>query len=353
MRIALLSPVFWPEVRRGTERFARELADGLLERGHRVTLVTSHPGRPGVAMEDGLHVVRLRRPPGGAFLAARGWEEHLLHLPFVRRVLAADPPDVAHALYPTDALAVPAGVPLVLSLMGLPSRSWVVAAHPRPLILRRAVHRARAVTVLSQAAAALARRDLGAEARVIAPPVDLEAFSPGAGRADVPTVLCAADHSVPRKGVGELLRAWPAVRAARPGARLVLSRVPGVADPRGEGVEVCDLDDRDALVAANREAWVAALPSRGEAFGLVAAEALACGTPCVVRDDGALPEVVDDEAVGRRFGDGGLAAALLEGLQLAEREGTAGACRARAQAFSREACVAAYDDLYREVLRAG
>ena len=36
VHVALLNPVFWPEVRRGSERFARELADGLLARGHDV-----------------------------------------------------------------------------------------------------------------------------------------------------------------------------------------------------------------------------------------------------------------------------------------------------------------------------
>ncbi len=33
-RVALLHPVYWPEVRRGAERMTRELADGLAARGH-------------------------------------------------------------------------------------------------------------------------------------------------------------------------------------------------------------------------------------------------------------------------------------------------------------------------------
>ena len=42
MRVAVAHPFFWPEVRRGAERFAHELARGLGERGHDVRLVTSH-----------------------------------------------------------------------------------------------------------------------------------------------------------------------------------------------------------------------------------------------------------------------------------------------------------------------
>jgi hypothetical protein len=34
LAVGVLTPCFWPEVRRGTERFARELADGLIARGH-------------------------------------------------------------------------------------------------------------------------------------------------------------------------------------------------------------------------------------------------------------------------------------------------------------------------------
>ena len=52
-RVALLTPTYWPEVRRGTERFAHELGVGLTQRGDDVTIVTSHKGRPATATEDG------------------------------------------------------------------------------------------------------------------------------------------------------------------------------------------------------------------------------------------------------------------------------------------------------------
>jgi len=53
-----MNPCYWPEVRRGAERFVRELANGLIERGHRPRLITSHPGRPSNRVEDGMAVLR-------------------------------------------------------------------------------------------------------------------------------------------------------------------------------------------------------------------------------------------------------------------------------------------------------
>ena len=104
MRVALLSPVFWPEVRRGTERFARELADGLLARGHEPRLIAGHAGLPSTTVEDGLPVTRVPRLPE-ARLRRRLYEDHLTHVPFARAALARSQADIAHALHATSALA--------------------------------------------------------------------------------------------------------------------------------------------------------------------------------------------------------------------------------------------------------
>ena len=53
------------------------------------------------------------------------------------------------------------------------------------------------------------------------------------------------------------------------------------------------VEDRD-LPGLYASATVAVLPSLEEGFGLPALEALACGTPVVVSDRGALPELVAD-----------------------------------------------------------
>ncbi len=56
--------------------------------------------------------------------------------------------------------------------------------------------------------------------------------------------------------------------------------------------------DRDGLVAAYQSCDILLFPARVEGFGIVAAEAGACGRPVVTTNASALPEVVDDGATG-------------------------------------------------------
>jgi glycosyltransferase involved in cell wall biosynthesis len=358
---ALMNPCYWPEVRRGSERFAHDLGVGLAARGHSPALITSHRAPPRTATEDGMTVVRTWRPPD-SLLERRGFEHHLTHVPLASRALVRGDYDVANPLYAADAGAALAwkrrtGRPVVYSFMGVPLRRYLVARRRRLRLVTEAVAGADRVVALSRAAASAFERELGIEPLVINPGVDLGAFSPGGERAPQPTVLCPGDPAAPHKRIPVLLEAARLARARVPDLRVVLSR------PRdrqlasefagvGSWVELRDFDDHADLLAGYREAWVTALASSGEAFGLVLTESLACGTPVVTTSDGAGAEILDGEDVGVLAADGspdGLAVALLDGLELVGRTGNADACRSRAGEFSVERCVEAYERLYREL----
>jgi glycosyltransferase involved in cell wall biosynthesis len=274
-------------------------------------------------------------------------------------VLAARPA-IAHAFYPTDAIAANAvghrgGRASVFSIMGIPRREGLTAQRHSLRVWRRAVSGASAIVALSAAAATAIRRELGVASTVIHPGVDLDAFRPTGARDTVPTILCNGAMEDARKRVGLLLRAFAHVRRERPDAVLLVNR-PGdrrlaeEALAAGPGVELIDpTREPGGFPRLYSRAWVSALASEAEAFGLVYVEAMACGTPAVGARDGGVPEIIDRPEVGGLFdGDDprAVARALLEALELAQDPTTAGACRQRARAFSTDVMVERHIALY-------
>jgi glycosyltransferase involved in cell wall biosynthesis len=365
LRVDLLAPCFWPEVRRGTERFVRDLADGLLADGIQPRLITSHPGRPTRTVEDGLSIVRLPRAPEGR-LRRRRFEDYLTHLPLSYAVARHGDASLLHAFAPGDA-AVAArvsehgGRPAVFSYMGVPDHAGLVHRRRRLELTVRAVAGCRETVALSGYAARQFQRWLGYDARVIYPGVHLDRFPLGSERTEEPTIVCSATLTEPRKRIPLLVEAHRLVRREHPRARLLLDRprdgrlAARFADS-DNGVELVSMDDRATMAAMLGSAWAAALPSTGEAFGLVLVEALATGTPVVGSALGAFPEIVDRPGVGRLFeGDDpeSLAGALLDALELSQAPETRTACRTRASDFTVAHTVAEYESLYAELAKAG
>ena len=206
----------------------------------------------------------------------------------------------------------------------------------------RVAQRLDAITTVSENS----RRDIAthmglAPERIEVVPVgiDPDRFTPPP--ADQPrepdSILAVTSADVPLKGLVHLLEAVAKLRTERP----VRLTVVGSARPGGPADAALDrLALRDAvrftgpvpedeLIGLFRRASVVAIPSLYEGFSLPAIEAMACGTPLVTTDAGALPEVVGTRAGLRvRAGDvGELTAALdlvLGSPSLAEQLGRAG-----------------------------
>jgi glycosyltransferase involved in cell wall biosynthesis len=140
--------------------------------------------------------------------------------------------------------------------------------------------------------------------RVVPNGIDTELFRPLPGVAREPArVIVTNSADMPLKGLGHLLEAVAAVRAAHPRLRLIV-----IGSPNRNGtVErmVAELGlapwvrftgriSDAALVRHYARASLAVVPSLYEGFGLPAGEAMACAVPVVSTTGGALPEVVGD-----------------------------------------------------------
>jgi phosphatidyl-myo-inositol alpha-mannosyltransferase len=360
VRIAHLTPTYWPEVTRGTERFVHDLATTLAARGHEVTILTSHTSGTTVSREEGVTVVRRRRPP--ELRPLRWYEQFLVNAPNALRGILSGGFDLAHAHFPSDAWAAVrarrlGGPPVVMTLHGIPTRQYLVSRRYRLGMLASTVREAAACTVGSEAAAAPFRAYMGREPEVIPPGVFVERFANQVARADVPTLVCAASLGDPRKRAGLLASAMRHLRRHRPEVRLLVFRARDPVLGRtpislGDGVEWIEpLEDPADLARIYGASWASVLPAVEEAFGLVLTESLASGTPVVADRSGAGPEIINSPAIGRLFDrddEHDLARAMDEALDLREGEGTRDRCRARALEFDWRRLVGRWERLYEE-----
>jgi glycosyltransferase involved in cell wall biosynthesis len=368
MRIALLHPYSWPDVRRGGERYLHDLAWYLTSQGAEVDVVVG--GTPCIADVDGHRLVRIRHlrrlavgtlTPVDTFGAsAFAW-------------LSRHRYDVVHALTPTAALAgVTSGHRTVYSVLGHPTANSLRRRRFDLQLFRAAVRRVQAPLALSHSAARAVADITGIEPSVVPPGLRTSEFPPvDQPRHGAPRVLFASDAADRRKGLDLLLAAFTLVLDTRPAARLVLGgggdagwafeqvdeasrrRVQASTDHLGAG-ELGDLPRRYA------EATVTVLPSVDEAFGLVLVESLATGTPVVACASGGPVEIVDRAEVGRLAPPGdarALAVAVLETVHLAADPATPARCAEHARRWDWDAEVGpahltVYDQLHRDRRRA-
>ena len=341
MRILLTHVYAWPEVRRGGERYLRELGAALVDAGHHVTIVTTSP-EPGRSVVLGVDVIALPRRPW-----LRRYREQSTEACFGLEVLlrrALSRVDVWHALGTADGAAAATlsrlrpGVRSVYTDLGNPARSWR-SARPDADLHRRIVASVDEYVCLSRFSAGFLERDYGRVGRVIGGGVDIRRFAPVPARAAAPTLLFSGTVDDSRKNLALLLDAVAELVGRGRPVRLVVSG-PGDAGPilaaappaAREVTTVVGVGSLDDLARQYGEAWATVLASEHEAFGMALVESLACGTPIVALAGGGGPAELVSPSVGALApSPGGLADACEAALDLAARgQATVDACRAAA-----------------------
>ena len=259
----------------------------------------------------------------------------------------------AHVLFPTGLIAWLAArrrrVPVVVFAHGS-DVAYTVWRHPILTALGRLVAtRADAVVANSEVTAEFVRR-LGGSPIVVSPGVDFAVFSPGpAERATLGLpegrVALFVGNREPHKAADLFANG---VLATPDWRGVMVSDGPSVSeDPRIETRPNVPLLQLPRLM---RSVDCVVVPSRREGLGLVAIEALACGTPVLSSGVGGLAEIVRQGANGIVMRELS-AEAVADGLKrLQHMDFEVQALRESVRQHDRERTTAQLDELWRHVL---
>ena len=341
LRVGLVCP-YALDVPGGVQQQVLGLAAQLRGAGHDVRVLA-----PGGLPEDAYGLPAEHFTSSGTPLGVR-WNGSVAPLALgplaaarARRWVAAQPLDVLHLHEPL----APSSSLHALGAARTPVVATFHAATPRSRALRLAgtalaatLDRIDAGVAVSETARAVVADHLDREVVVVPNGLDTSAY----GRAEPvvppdpargPRLLFLGRGTEPRKGLGVLLRALPALRAAHPGLEVLVAGPGHRALPAGcrdlglvpESEKRSLLHDVDVFVAPH---------TARESFGIVVLEAMASGVPVVASDLAPFVDLLGGagDPAGWLFPRGD-AAALADAVGQALREGRGGrAARARLRA---------------------
>jgi len=327
LRIAMVTETYPPEVN-GVARTVSEMVEGLRLRGHSIQLMRPRQNGADRAFLDG----NLEEVLGRGIAIPR-YPQLKLGLPArraLRRQWSLRRPDVVHiategplgwsALAAARDLDLPAATDFHTNFHTY-SRHYGVGWLARPVVayLRRFHNRANCTLVPTAELAEDLARDGFQRLRVVGRGVNPAVFSPqrrsaalrarwGAAE-DTPVVLCVSRFA-PEKNFPLVIRAFEAMRQARPDAKLVLVGDGPMSEPlrrRNIGYVIAGRLVNGELSAHYASADLFLFPSTSETFGNVTLEAMASGLGIVAyryaaarehlrHEESALLAAPDDEA---------------------------------------------------------
>ena len=355
MRILILADAVFSDIPGGSRVATRELAHGLLQRGHKVTfLVGRHndKARDDEWHSDGTRIVRYRGA-GEGFKFVRHGQEACAKL----WAESAYPYDVVHSHFAFAGLGplrvIPRSVPRVRTFHGpWDAEGWVEdsqfsgAMNAVKARLKRVFRKQVETSSLRGSDQVLtlseAFRRLVAERACISPEkiavipggADSARFQPVSDPAlcrkklGLPLdrrILISVRRLAPRMGLDNLIRAIPALIHRYPDILLLIGGT-GPEEARLKGiiqnlklehsVRMLGFIPEEDLAAYYQAADLFVLPTLSlEGFGLVTTEALACGLPVIGTPVGATPEILrklDPRLITSGISPLALSAAILE-----------------------------------------
>ncbi|GAB7013708.1 glycosyltransferase family 4 protein [Halolamina salina] len=293
MKILQVTPRYPPRTG-GVETHVKEISERLVERDHEVVVHTADLGQDveGWELRNGVEVHR--HPgfsPGSAFHIA----------PEIVSAVRRSNADVVHAHNYHS-------LPVFFAALGVTDERFVVTTHYhgesasgfRDRLLsvyepfgKWAVRQADEVIAVSEWERDRLQEDFGVDATVIPNGVEVERFASTEPEVHDRPYLLTVGRLEEYKGVQHVIRAMPELEeydllvAGSGSYRRELERIASEVgvDDRVEFLGYVD-DDRLPGLYAGADVYVTL--SEFEAYGMTVAEALAAGTPCVVRESGAL-----------------------------------------------------------------
>jgi glycosyltransferase involved in cell wall biosynthesis len=272
---------------------------GLAARGHHIRLISNSE--------------LSTSPPGidTVFLPGKSSFGYIWNIPRVRRILQEFRPDVVHAHYATgyglwgSAQDV---APLVVSVWGTDIDDALAKHHTVGRVVRRVFRKARFITATSRY---LVKKVLAFDPSV----ADKVRYVPF-GVSISPLDLTARDKNerdgvlivfakvfLPTYAPELVIDAFAAACRTHPGLRLIMigggpleddlrrrAAVSGVSDR----IDIRGWVDPDEATMIIRRADIMVMPSRKEAFGVAALEAIASGVPVIATNIGGIPEIIQD-----------------------------------------------------------
>lgn len=349
MRIAVVCPYDIGKPG-GVQQLSGELASHLRRSGDEVVFVGAGtswfhggPGLDEITVPAG-RAVSIRANESGApiTLSPTHWRS-------VRRRLAeVDVVHIHEPLVPVVGWMALSVVKPTVATFHADAPGWASTLYQRaPWVTARM--RESIVTAVSRTAADSLPEKWG-EPRIVPNAIDVASYSSSpTGRVTRRVAFLGRDD--PRKGLSDLLAAWPEVRRRAPDAELIVMGAERPDDIEGARFvgPVSGAEKRRLL--ASSQVYVA--PNKGgESFGIVLIEAMAAGCAVVATDLPAFQEVTGGAAVHVPVGDvesmaGAISDLLVDEVE-AERLSRAG--RERASRYDWPVVVARYRELYAEAV---